>query len=198
MNPHRAAVLIVAAVAMLVGAGYLAVRGDRAQSLGRWMPVTRPAGPITSSAGPAAGPPDRLRVPSIGVDAGLENLRLDPSGVLGPPEDFARPGWYADGTAPGDTGPAVIAGHIDSRRGPAVFFRLRELAVGDQIEVVRGGATVTFTVAGAAWYPKDGFPTARVYGPTPDPQLRLITCGGGFDRSRRSYRDNLVVYAVAG
>jgi sortase (surface protein transpeptidase) len=141
--------------------------------------------------------PTRLKVKAIGVDTALETLRLGDDGELTPPEDFGRAGWYADGTRPGDVGPAVIAGHVDSKRGPAVFYRLRELEAGDRIDVVRGGRTVRFTVTSTAWYPKKRFPTDRVYGPTPDRQLRLITCGGVFDRSLRSYRDNLVVYAVA-
>ncbi|MET8148051.1 class F sortase [Actinoplanes sp. NPDC005259] len=145
-----------------------------------------------------SGPPTRLRVRSIGVDTALETLRLGPDGELRPPEDFDQAGWYADGTAPGDLGPAVLAGHVDSKRGPAVFFRLRELRPGDRIEVLRGGRTLNFTVTTTAWYPKTAFPTDQVYGPTPDRQLRLITCGGVFDRSLRSYRDNLVVYAAAG
>jgi sortase (surface protein transpeptidase) len=128
----------------------------------------------------------------------LERLRIGPDGELEAPRAYGKAGWYADGTAPGDTGPAVIAGHVDSRSGPAVFYRLRELTAGDTIEVVRGGTVLRFTVTRAAWYPKNRFPTDQVYGPTPDRQLRLITCGGVFDRSLRSYRDNLVVYAVAG
>ena len=156
------------------------------------------ANPFGTTLPALTGPPTRLRIPAIGVDTGLESLHLDRTGVLTPPENFAKAGWYADGTSPGDPGPAVIAGHVDSRRGPAVFYRLRELTPGDRIDVLRGGRTVRFTVVSAAWYPKDAFPTDRVYGPTPDRQLRLITCGGVFDRRLRSYRDNLVVYAVAG
>jgi LPXTG-site transpeptidase (sortase) family protein len=137
-------------------------------------------------------------VPAIGIDTSLETLRTGAGGELTAPKNFARAGWYADGTLPGDTGPAVIAGHVDSRRGPAVFYRLRELDRGDRIEVVRGGRKLTFTVTATAWYPKNAFPTDEVYAPTPDRQLRLITCGGVFDHSLRSYKDNLVVYAVAG
>jgi LPXTG-site transpeptidase (sortase) family protein len=144
------------------------------------------------------GVPTRLRIAEIGVDTALEALRLGVNGQLTPPKNFASAGWYADGTAPGDVGPAVIAGHVDSRSGPAVFYKLRELQEGDKIQVVRGGRTVTFTVTSTAWYPKTKFPTDQVYGPTPDRQLRLITCGGVFDHSLRSYKDNLVVYAVAG
>src|SRR5262249_6869838 len=86
-----------------------------------------------------SGPPTRVRIPSIGVDAPLEALHLDSTGALEAPTAFEVPGWYADGTVPGDVGPAVIAGHVDSRVGPAVFFRLGELRAGDKVEVQRGG-----------------------------------------------------------
>jgi sortase (surface protein transpeptidase) len=153
--------------------------------------------PAGSPTPPVTGAPTRVRIPAIRVDAPLETLRLDAAGALQAPRDFARPGWYADGTRPGDIGPAVIGGHVDSRRGPAVFYRLPDLKPGDLVEVQRGPVWLSFRVVRSAWYPKSRFPTAEVYGPTPDPQLRLITCGGAFDTSRRSYVDNLVVYAVA-
>ena len=94
-------------------------------------------------------------------------------------------------------GPAVIAGHVDSKTSPAVFFRLRELRQGAIVEVTRAGAQIKFKVLEVRKYPKAQFPTDDVYGPTPNAQLRLITCGGDFDRNRRSYVDNIVVYAVA-
>jgi len=158
----------------------------------------RPAGdPFGDATVVARGVPTRVRVPAIGVDSSLETLHLA-GPELAPPKGFDHAGWYADGTAPGDIGPAVIAGHVDSKAGPAVFYRLRELTAGDRIEVVRGGVVLRFTVTRTAWFPKIKFPTDQVYGPTPDRQLRLITCGGVFDHKLRSYRDNLVVYAVAG
>lgn len=143
------------------------------------------------------GAPTRLRIPSIGVDSALENLRLDARGELTPPVDFGRAGWYVDGAAPGDVGPAVIAGHVDSRTGRAVFYRLHALRPGSTVEVERGGGRVRFRVISTSRHPKDRFPTERVYGPTPDPQLRLITCGGVFNPAARSYADNIVVFAVA-
>jgi hypothetical protein len=163
-------------------------------------PSAAAGGPNPFRAVPAdlSGPPTRLRVRAVGIDTELELLHLGADGELLPPRGDERAGWYADGTAPGDVGPAVLAGHVDSKRGPAVFYRLREIEAGDAIEVTRGGRTVGFTVTSTAWYPKRAFPTERVYGPTPDRQLRLITCGGAFDTRLRSYRDNLVVYAVAG
>lgn len=160
----------------------------------------RPAGTgdETSNA-PDSGteePPTRVRIPAIRVDSPLEDLTLDSAGALRAPVDYGRAGWYADGTVPGDIGPAVIAGHVDSRQGPAVFFRLYQLRQDDLIQVQRGSKWVTFRVVSTARYPKDRFPTAEVYGPTPDAQLRLITCGGTFNKTRRSYVDNVVVYAV--
>ncbi|BCB83943.1 class F sortase [Phytohabitans suffuscus] len=142
------------------------------------------------------GPPTRVRVPRIGVDAALVELGLDKAGKLEAPAVYDRAGWYSGGPAPGDVGPSVLAGHVDSKAGPAVFYRLHELKVGDRIEVRRGGGTVTFTVTGVTRHPKDEFPTDTVYGPTPGPELRLVTCGGVFDRVRNSYRDNIVVFAV--
>lgn len=195
--------LAALAAAFATGTGYLAFVADRPpdRDVARWgtVAVTQSAGdPFGSAVVAPKGAPTRVRVRAIGVDSTLEPLHLGGNGVLVPPRAFAKAGWYADGTAPGDTGPAVIAGHVDSKTGPAVFYRLRELVAGDRIEVVRGGAVVRFTVTRTRWYPKNKFPTAEVYGPTPDRQLRLITCGGVFDRTLRSYRDNLVVYAVAG
>jgi hypothetical protein len=207
-------VSVAAAAAFVAATGYLAVAEPRPESdMGRWSAIGAPAPqsgpswnprasldaePFGATTAPPQGPPTRLRVAVIGLDTALESLHLGTDGALAPPHNFARAGWYADGTAPGDQGPAVIAGHVDSRRGPAVFYRLRELQAGDRIDVVRGGETVRFTVISTAWYPKTTFPADKVYGPTPDRQLRLITCGGVFDHHLRSYKDNLVVYAVAG
>jgi hypothetical protein len=143
-----------------------------------------------------SGEPTRLRVPAIGVDTKLELLRLDKRGELETPRDYADAGWFAGGAAPGDVGPAVIAGHVNNRNGPAVFARLHELTPGAEVEVDRGGQTVRFHVVAVDRYPKDAFPTEKVYGPTPDAELRLITCGGDFNAARRSYVDNVVAYAV--
>ena len=96
-------------------------------------------------------------------------------------------------------GPAVVTGHVDSTAGPAVFFRLRQAAIGDLVTVTRAdGSTVRFTVTRVERYPKTAFPSAEVYAPTPGPELRLITCGGAFDRTARSYLDDVVVYAALG
>ncbi|RKN51321.1 class F sortase [Micromonospora endolithica] len=152
------------------------------------------------SAGASATPrpaPTRVRVPRIRVDSPLTVLGLDAAGAVEAPADFATAGWYGGGPVPGDPGPAVIAGHLDSRAGPAVFARLGELRPGDLVQVWRGDRTVSFRVTGAVRVPKDRFPTEAVYGPTPAAELRLVTCGGAFDRRTGHYRDNVVVFAVA-
>ena len=162
-------------------------------------PAGEPA-PLAVAAGTTAdgsAAPARVRVPSIDVDSRLVRLSLDEERVLVPPADFGRAGWFAEGPAPGSIGPAVIAGHVDSYEGPAVFFRLAELTPGDEVLVDRvDGTTARFEVRAVDRYPKDAFPTEQVYGPTPLAELRLITCGGEFDRKERSYRDNVVVTAV--
>jgi LPXTG-site transpeptidase (sortase) family protein len=159
-------------------------------------------GPLKLDTGPAPerpsrSAPTRVRIKKIGVDSTLQSLHLDAAGALQAPTDFGKAGWYADGTIPGETGPAVIAGHVDSKFGRAVFYRLKELRPGDVIEVQSAATWLVFRVTEVDRYAKDQFPTAAVYGPTPDAQLRLITCGGTFDRSVKSYVDNLVVYAAA-
>ena len=165
-----------------------------------WGPVSRQSPVAAPTERAAAGTtPLGVRIPAIGVDAtSLVPLAIIPAtGELAAPVKFDQTGWYAAGPVPGEPGPAVIAAHVDSRAGPAVFFRLEELKPRDKVYVPRSdGVTVTFTVTGVERYPKNAFPTQKVHGPTPDRALRLITCGGSFDYAKRSYRDNIVVYAV--
>lgn len=171
-------------------------------------PATPPP-TVTSSATPAAAAglqplptapevrPVHLRIPAIAVDApALVPLGLGPDHQLEAPAKFEDVGWYAAGPVPGDPGPAVIAAHVDSRAGPAPFFRLRDLKGGDEVFVTRSdGQETRFVVDRVQRYPKNAFPTDAVYGPAPGSALRLITCGGSFDAAKRSYRDNIVVYA---
>jgi Sortase domain len=152
--------------------------------------------PGRPAAGGSGGPPVRLAIPAIGVATPLVRLGLEADGGMEVPADFGRAGWFTGGPAPGQVGPSVIAGHVDSRTGPAVFHRLRELRPGQAILVERAdGSRLRFVVEQTRSYPKAGFPTAAVFGPVPEAALRLITCGGDFDRARGSYRDNLVVFA---
>jgi sortase (surface protein transpeptidase) len=154
------------------------------------------AAPAATVVRRASRPPVRIEIPAIGVSAAVIRLGLNRDGSMQVPADFGLTGWFTGSPAPGETGPAVIAGHIDSRSGPAVFYRLRELRPGDGVAVTRAdGTTVHFAVDSVAQYPKRAFPTEAVFGPAPEPLLRLITCGGTFDRFRKSYRDNIVVTA---
>ena len=164
-----------------------------------------PAGPPTTAS--AAAPPTRgkpvaaaapvsLTIPALGIRSTLVQLGLTKEGTLEVPTDFDRAGWYAGGPRPGEPGPAVIAGHVDSKTGPAVFYRLREIRTGDRIRVARqDGSADMFAVTDLRQYPKNAFPTADVYGPVPHRELRLITCAGVFDAERSTYRSNLVVFA---
>jgi sortase (surface protein transpeptidase) len=140
--------------------------------------------------------PARIVIPAIDVEADVIDLGLEDDGTMEVPTDFAQTGWFDRGPKPGRVGPAVIAGHVDDRTGPAVFFRLSELEPGDEIEVRSDdGEVVVFAVRETQQHPKDAFPTEDVYSGTPGPELRLITCSGEFDQGERSYRDNTIVFA---
>jgi LPXTG-site transpeptidase (sortase) family protein len=104
-------------------------------------------------------------------------------------------GWYKYGPSPGEAGNSVVVGHVDSKRGPAVFWRLGALKPGDRIRVTRtDGSVALFKVDGVKTYRKSNFPTQLVYGPSAKPQLRLVTCGGPWSK-QNSYRDNTIVFA---
>jgi hypothetical protein len=158
-----------------------------------------PTGPIAAVPRPGSAqvpPPVALTIPAIGVQTALIDLGLTPSGALQGPSSTSVAGWYTESPRPGAVGSAVIAGHIDSRVGPGVFFRLSQLRPGDRVYVRRADWTLAvFTVTAVRTYGKDNFPTLAVYGPTPDPELRLITCSGIFDTGLGSYLSNTVVYA---
>jgi sortase (surface protein transpeptidase) len=155
-------------------------------------PDTRPY-----AAAPAAGVvPTRVTIPAIGVDSGLESLGIGAQGELDPPKAWLSAGWYSKGVVPGAVGPAIIAGHIDSPTGPVVFLHLHELRAGDAATVtLSSGSVETFRVTGHTVSPKSTFPTSIVYGPTPTPTLRLITCDGVFNPAIGHYDDNLIVFA---
>jgi LPXTG-site transpeptidase (sortase) family protein len=159
-----------------------------------------PTGPIEAAPPPGAAQvaePVSLVIPSIGVSTSLVHLGLTSEGALQVPPTAAVAGWYTGSPRPGSIGSSVIAGHIDSHTGPGVFYRLSDLRRGDRVYVRRADRTLAvFKVTEVQRYPKDAFPTAAVYGATPTPQLRLITCGGTFDVSTRSYLSNTVVYAT--
>jgi hypothetical protein len=142
-------------------------------------------------------PPDRVRIPAIHVDAPLTGLALTASGSLDVPPAAKKnlAGWYEAGTTPGETGTAIVAGHVDNAEGPAVFYDLGALRRGGTIEVDRrDGSVAVFTVDAVEVYDAKDFPDEKVYGAARRPELRVITCGGGYSRST-GYRGNVVVFA---
>ena len=144
----------------------------------------------------AASVPVRVEVPSLAVDSELMELGLQADGTMEVPPDAFPAGWFTGGPTPGELGPAVIVGHIDWVTGPGVFFRLAELAVGDEIRVSRTDGTVAvFRTTQVTLYPKDEFPTDLVYGNLDHAGLRLISCGGAFNQSTGHYEDNVVAFA---
>ncbi len=144
----------------------------------------------------AVAPPVRVEIPSVGIASDLERLGLAGDGAIQTPDDWNSAGWYGRGPRPGQQGAAVILGHVDSKTGPAVFYRLRDLQTGDRVRVVRADGTVaSFEIDRVEQHRKTRFPTDEVYYPTPQPTLRLVTCGGAFDADAGSYRDNVVVFA---
>jgi len=155
------------------------------------------APPVRTAVATQVAEPVRIRIPAIGVDAAVLGLAVDVQGVLPPPPTNEDTGWWRAGPEPGEPGPAVIVGHVDGEDGPAVFYRLRELVGGDVIIVDRAdGSAATFTVERLERHSKDAFPTEAVYGRASGPLLRLVTCGGAFDRSTRHYLDNVIVFAA--
>jgi sortase (surface protein transpeptidase) len=169
------------------------------------VPATGSAAP-SGSAGTSAGPqvaamrpaaPVRITIPSIGVNAPVTGERLGPGRRLSVPPDTDRnlAGWFQDGPTPGSAGNAIMLGHVDTFKGPAVFYGLGALHKGQEIDVARNDhTTAVFSVDAIAVYSKDAFPSQQVYGPTIRPELRLITCGGGYTAST-GYLGNVVVYA---
>ena len=185
----------------LSGSGY----GSGARSAADGAPVSsdalgREAGPaVPASRAPLPrSTPLQLMIPSIGLSAPLLGLGTDSRGNPEVPP-FSQPrtaGWIRDTVTPGEAGTAVLVGHVDTRTGPAVLWNLSAVKPGALVEVARlDGSTARFTVDRLRTYPKDGFPDALVYGASADAQLRIITCGGGYDRARQEYGGNVVLFA---
>ncbi|TQJ04083.1 class F sortase [Amycolatopsis cihanbeyliensis] len=196
------ALVVILAVA-LTGPGV-----PTAEPAGAAAPVpttTAEPAPETTSAGAGELParplpparPGRLEIPSIDVRTEpIIDLGLEPDGALEVPEDAVTTGWFTQSPTPGEAGPAIIAAHVDYRNVPGMFHRLHELRPGAEATVHReDGTSVVFTVTAVERYPKAEFPTERVYGNTEGPELRLITCGGAFNRAEGEYLDNVVAYA---
>ncbi|MGC4807171.1 class F sortase [Micromonospora sp. DT233] len=207
--PWRAAGAAVVVMFAMLGAGLLGAALDTD-------PAPRPPQPLTQAGpdpdtraagrtGPVTGldraTPTTITIPRIGVDAPIMTLGTNPDGTVQVPplEQALSAGWYAPGPSPGETGNAVIVGHVDSAQvgGPAVFYSLGALRPGDTLTVAReDGSRAAFTVEEVKAYPKAEFPTELVYGPNDRPGLRVVTCGGQFDRETGSYVDNVIVFAT--
>lgn len=150
-------------------------------------------------AAPDPTPPEPTRVvaPRIGVDNLLVGVGLHPDHTLVVPDDAAVAGWYTGAPRPGETGPAVIAGHNAWSGAQGVFARLHELVSGDLVEVHHDdGSVVRFVVERVEQHPKDAFPSERVYGNTPRQEVRVITCGGAFDAHAGAHVDNIIVFGA--
>lgn len=181
------------------GGGY----GTGAPAIGSGATGTGGIGPVpsaTPSTPPsplASSAPIEVLIPALGVDAPVTTVGPDPDGGVGapPPEYKNLAGWYTGAPTPGEQGTAVIDGHVDNMQGPAVFYGLGALHKGNQVDVVRSdGSTAVFTIYGIEVFAKNAFPGERVYGDTGKPELRVITCGGGFTK-KTGYAGNVVVFA---
>jgi sortase (surface protein transpeptidase) len=143
----------------------------------------------------AAPPPVRLRIPAIELDTTVQWVGVDSEGRMGIPSNYTDVAWYEDGPTPGTPGNAVIAGHLDSKTGPAVFYRLEDLVPGDEIiTATADGQELRFIVLSSETYDVADAPLERIFGNADRPHLNLITCDGAFDRSIRQYDKRLVVY----
>jgi LPXTG-site transpeptidase (sortase) family protein len=197
-------VLVLLLSTALVGsqvAGHRVVRaGDRTGD-GTAAPATVPAPAAASFRSSRTydevALPVRLRIPALGLNTPLDRVGRQADGAIAVPGSPTVAAWFDEGPRPGQSGPAVVVGHVDSVRGPGVFFRLDQLKAGQAVYVDRAdGSTVGFTVTTVSRVPKTEFPTDKVYSPTLNPSLQLVTCGGSFDHGRRSYRDNVIVFTV--
>ena len=209
MRARRPAAIVFAVGLVVIVAGTAGLLLTR-HSTPALRPVAAGVAALPAPTGPIAAPPQSaepapvarpvsLTIPLIGVQTQLMTLGLAADGTMQvPPLSSASvAGWFTGSPRPGAVGSAIIVGHIDSEDGPAVFYRLTELRPGDDVYVKRAdGTTAKFRVTSRQTYLKDHFPTQAVYGPTPDAELRLITCGGAFDYATDHYLSNIVVYAT--
>jgi hypothetical protein len=162
-------------------------------------PAAKAPPPTPTAVAPAQPLPVQVSIPSLEIASDLLTVGVQPDGTLQVPQpgpDYDNAAWFDGSPRPGAAGPAVIEGHVDGVHGPSVFHELGRLAPGAQVLVTRAdGSSVTFVVDAVRSFPKDDFPTLEVYGNTPGPELRLLTCGGQFDRTTGHYTDNTVVFA---
>ncbi len=144
----------------------------------------------------ARSAPVHLSIPKLDLEAEFEPpLGLNEDQTIEVPESYTKVGWYMHGATPGEVGPAVVLGHVDSYEGPAIFWPLGELEAGDEVAITReDGTTAVFVITGSERFSQDAFPTELVYGPTDTPTLRLVTCSGTYNKGTQRYTHNLVVF----
>ncbi|MGW5127148.1 class F sortase [Streptomyces sp. NPDC004069] len=199
MRIGNTAIATVTVVAFFSGAWLLhsAVETHAPPQPGAAQGVFDPGDEAGAASALPPSPPLRIRIPSIRIDAPLTGLGLTKSGSLDvPPADKKNlAGWYEAGTTPGERGTAIVAGHVDNAQGPAVFYNLGALRKGSTVEIDRrDGGVAVFTVDAIEVYESKDFPDEKVYGPAKRPELRVITCGGGYSKST-GYQGNVVVFA---
>ncbi|UUV35307.1 class F sortase [Amycolatopsis roodepoortensis] len=195
--PLVLAVVLVAVLATLA----IVLSGPRetaAPPVSAGQASVEPSAEPETSAGMPKADPVSIDVPKIEAKSSLIPLGLNADNTIEVPP-ITQPlqaGWYVHGPTPGEVGPSVILGHVDGNQQKGIFFRLKEMAPGDRISVARkDGTTAEFAVTKVERVAKDKFPTDAVYGDTAEPELRLITCGGVFDKASRNYLDNIIVFA---
>ena len=141
--------------------------------------------------------PVALAIAKIHLSTPLSRLGLNADGTVMVPTNFNEPGWFAGGVTPGEKGSAVILGHVDNFHGPAVFYHLYELTVGDRVTVTLANhRRLTFAVIGVRMFQKTTFPDKLVYGYRPYPAMQIVTCGGIFDSATGHYLSNIVVFTA--
>jgi sortase (surface protein transpeptidase) len=178
LRRKTAALALLGAITVAGSIGTAAAHG-RSEAPSRQMPI-----------------PVRVIIPSVGVSSRMIPVGLNSDGTIAVPTSFSVAGWFRPGPEPGEPGSAVILGHVASRRGPGVFYRLGSLRRGSKVIVVlRNGSKVRFVVTGQKQVSKSRFPAREVYERTPDPTLRLITCSGRFNTATGHHIDNTIVFA---
>jgi len=190
MTVRRAGVVVAALAVLLAGCSTAEPQ------------AAAPKGPVPSSA-PVSVPfkglrPTSVKIPKIGAESSLLAVAVKTDGTISVPSVHTpmQAAWYKLSPVPGDVGPAIVLGHVDGDKKPGIFYKLKDLAPGDEVDVDRSdGKKVKFVVDRVTQVPKDTFPRDAVYGNSDQPELRLITCGGVFDHAEHSYKDNIVVYA---
>lgn len=196
---HRFALPIAPMTLGITGMAYFGLNLHQAVRLD--VVLAHPAAAITTvqttPKAMAPSTPVHLMIPSIGVNTDLTTMGLGANGAIQMPIRYDIAAWYTGSPTPGAIGPSVIAGHVDSIHGIGVFWRLRELQPGSVADVTRAdGSTAVFKIITVEQYAKSNFPTAKIYGPIRYAGLRLITCGGIFDRQVHDYPDNIVAYGI--